>query len=99
MMIVINTQYRENYGDAHNPYWKYKGGTDIKVVNFMGSESDASAVVAKLRDKIEYSHDVAEEYIIGWSIQADDYMTAFEQDQILYDGEIKFPAPVFEMEY
>jgi hypothetical protein len=33
MMVVISTQYMENYGTPTQSYWKYKGGSDYKVLN------------------------------------------------------------------
>jgi hypothetical protein len=31
MKVVINTQYKENYGSEAEPYWKFKGGTTYIV--------------------------------------------------------------------
>ena len=33
MMIVLRTQYRENYGTPETPYWKNKGGSEYKITN------------------------------------------------------------------
>ena len=94
MMIVITTQYKENYGDSKNPYWKFKGGCDYKILKFTGSESEAKLLIDSIRDRIEYSNEFAAEYIINWSIKPEGYLTEFERDQLEFDGEIKFPATV-----
>lgn len=76
MRLIIQTQYRENYG-AHSwdgkgecpQYWKNKGGSTY-VVN------DVSALMfAEFKTIIEkaiqffdcaYSNDYSEEYVIDW---------------------------------
>lgn len=96
MMLLIYTQYKENYGDANSPYWKFKGGCEYKILNFIGSDSEAKSVIELVRSKIEYAHEFAEEYIVDWAIKPDDFITEFERDQLEFDGEIKFPATVIE---
>lgn len=95
-MIVISTQYLENYGDAENPYWKYKGGSDYKILNFIGREQDAAALVNKIRSRIEYANDFSQEYILGWNIMPDDSLTVSERDQLEYEGKITYPAEIVE---
>jgi hypothetical protein len=105
MRILIETQYKENYG-AHDwdgvgacpQYWKFKGGDEI-IVDVDGfrfddefAEKKGQMIVDSMRDKIEYRSDYAEEYIIGWSFVEDDFQTRFERDQLDFDGEIRFPA-------
>lgn len=97
MMIVISTQYLENYGDAENPYWKYKGGSEYKIPNFVGRDDEAESIVQRVRSTIEYAHEYAEEYVIGWSIVPDDYMTQFERDQILFEGKVTHPAKIINL--
>ena len=95
MIVVIDTQYKENYGSAEQPYWKFKGGSSYKVVGFpqgMGLE----AVVKSVRDDIEHSGEFTEEYIVGYSFEADDFLSQFERSQLEYDGAILFPEPTFE---
>jgi hypothetical protein len=40
MMIVLRTQYRENYGTPEAPYWKNKGGSEYKITNVPTSLSE-----------------------------------------------------------
>lgn len=98
MKFLITTQYKENYGTAEEPYWKYKGGTDyiVEVDGFRYDEDMAykkgQMIIDALASRIEYSNPMSEEYILEWSFVQDDYMTWFEKSQLEYDGEIKFPA-------
>lgn len=89
-MIVVDTQYMENYGDAEAPYWKAKGGSSYKILN-VPLNQDLDAVVASAG--IGYRNDYAEEYVIGWSVQNDDYLSEFERSQLDYEGKITFPEP------
>lgn len=74
MKIVINTQIRENYGDADKPYWKFKGGNTYIVPNLTVEQ------VLKIKDKgiptltalIESFNPMFEEYVQNWSILDDD---------------------------
>jgi hypothetical protein len=102
MLLVIQTQNQENYG-AHDwdgkgecpQYWKFKGGNEIKV---QGVEvgMDYSAIVESLRDQIEENTNFYRVSIIGYSVEADSYLSWFEQSQLDYDGEILFKEPVIE---
>jgi len=97
MMLVIRTQYMENYG-AHDwdgtgdcpQYWKAKGGSEYKVTG-VPLNIDYAAVV-EMAD-VERSNDYVEEYIIDWGIEADDYLSEFERSQLEYEGEITYPEP------
>ena len=98
MKILIQTQYKENYGTPSKPYWKFKGGEDI-ILDVPGfrfnnefANKNAMMVIDSIRDKIEFSNDMAEEYIVEWSFCEDDYMTSFEKSQLELDGEILYPA-------
>jgi hypothetical protein len=95
MIVVIDTQYKENYGSAEQPYWKFKGGSSYKVVGFPQGMS-LEAVVRAVRDDIEYSGEFTEEYIVGYSFEADDFLSQFERSQLEYDGEIRYPEPTIE---
>jgi len=102
MLLVIQTQNQENYG-AHDwdgkgecpQYWKFKGGNEIKV---KGVEigMDLAAIVESLRGQIEEDTDFYRVSIIGYSVEADSYLSWFEQSQLEYDGEIMFKEPVIE---
>jgi hypothetical protein len=90
MKLVITTQFWENYGSPHNPYWKAKGGNDYFVKNV--TAETALDFMMSVKNVVEHWGDYTKEYIIGWSVEADDYLTPFEQDQLKYDGKINYPA-------
>ena len=78
MIIVINTQYRENYA-AHNedydhgvdtPHWKFKGGSTYVVPNF-NDYSNTQEVMKNLDSLITYGNPASEEYILDWEIVED----------------------------
>ena len=77
MKIVINTQYRENYGwcdgnIGENARWKYKGGsTYIVPVTMAQAVGDLAAVVDSVRHLVEHASDACEEYILEWSLEDD----------------------------
>lgn len=91
-MVVISTQYLENYGTPDEPYWKFKGGSDHKILN-VPSNLSAYQVLEQVRDQIEYKETYSEEYIIGCTEQPDDYLSGFEQSQLEFDGVINHPEP------
>lgn len=99
MKLLISTQYQENYG-AHDwdgegscpQYWKFKGGSEYVIKNFTGGQADATMAVMAVRKDIECDNDHFREYIIGWDIVADDYLTEFERSQLEYEGSITYPA-------
>jgi hypothetical protein len=100
MMLVIRTQYMENYG-AHDwdgtgacpQYWKFKGGSEYKVVG-VPLNIDYAEVVAMAG--VETDNDYCREYVLDWSIEGDDYLSEFEKSQLEYEGEIQFKEPVIE---
>ena len=87
--LLISTQVYENYGNAENPYWKPKGGSDYVLKNFKNFNKVTETVMA-LRSTIEHDNDGFQEYIIGWEVVSDDYLTQFEKDQLEYEGVIRF---------
>ena len=97
-MLVIRTQDRENYA-AHQGfngeyYWKAKGGQEYKVKNLQSvSDEDLTAMVMSLRPQIEQDNPYFQTSIIDWSVEADDYLSWFEQSQLEYDGEIMCKEP------
>ena len=101
--LHIWTQDYENYG-AHDwngegdcpQYWKAKGGEDYIIPKFKGGAEDATYAVMCLRDKIEEDNEYFRRSVIGWKIVDDKYMTAFEKDQMEYDGKITYKAKVLE---
>jgi len=100
MMLVIRTQYMENYG-AHDwdgkgecpQYWKMKGGSEYKILGVPLNIDHQEVVDAA---EVERNNDYCREYIIDWSIEADDYLSSFEKSQLEYEGEIQFAEPTME---
>ena len=98
MKLLITTQNLENYG-AHDwdgvgecpQYWKAKGGSDYVVKNFTNFNNTTEVVMA-LRGQIEEDSEYFRSSIIDWEIVADDFLTEFEQDQLNYEGKIRFVA-------
>ena len=96
--LLITTQVYENYG-AHDwdgegecpQYWKAKGGNDYVVKKFKDLNKVTETVMA-LRSQIECDNEHFRETIIGWEIVGDKYLTEFEQSQLDYEGQIRFPA-------
>ena len=74
MKIVIQTQVRENYGDASKPYWKFKGGDTYVVPNLSVEQvmKVKEQGVPTLTALIETRNEGFEEYVIDWSILDDD---------------------------
>jgi len=107
MKLHIVTQIEENYG-AHDwdgegscpQYWKMKGGNDYMVnLGTSGRSDEAIAeLVAYFRTKIEEDNIGYREYIIGYGIVADDFLTEFERSQLEYDGSIAYPATELKLE-
>jgi hypothetical protein len=89
--LLIQTQVHENYGTESEPYWKPKGGGDYVIKNFRKFNAVTETVMA-IRAQIERDNEFYREYIIGWEVVADDYLTQFEQSQLEYEGKIRFPA-------
>lgn len=100
MMLVIRTQYMENYG-AHDwdgtgqcpQYWKMKGGSEYKITN-VPLNIDYQEVVSMAN--VETDNEYCREYILDWSMESDDYLSWFEKSQLDYDGEITSKEPVIE---
>ena len=96
-MFVIRTQFMENYG-AHDwdgtgecpQHWKFKGGSEYKITGVdPTADPDDYINIAG----VEFSSEGAREYILGYSFEADDYLSAFEKSQLEYDGSITYPEP------
>ena len=104
MMLVIDTQYMENYG-AHDwdgsgecpQYWKFKGGEEYMVLN-CPQGIDPQEVISMLGQEVEWSDNYSRSYVLGWHWESDDYLSEFERSQQEYDGEIQFPAPRVDYE-
>ena len=98
MKLMLITQYRENYG-AHTwdgkgecpQYWKSKGGMEYFIP--LGGRINPAHVhtMAKTAaDKLYRSNDYVEEYVVDWFVVEDNYLTPFEQDQLDYEGVIRY---------
>jgi hypothetical protein len=97
MMLVIDTQDRENYA-AHQGFngeyrWKMKGGSEYKVKN-VPLNIDHAAVVEMAA--VEHDNEYTKETIVDWSIEADDYLSWFEKSQLEYEGAIVAPEPILD---
>jgi hypothetical protein len=100
MMLVIRTQFMENYG-AHDwdgtgecpQYWKMKGGSEYKITD-VPLNIDYQEVVSMAN--VETDNIGCREYILDWSIESDDYLSWFEKSQLEYDGEITCKEPTIE---
>ena len=85
MLLAIETQYHENYGDEENPHWKPKGGSTYLV---SGDALGHKNVINELRDLIDYSNESSQEEVIGVHLEEDGYCSNFEKSQKAepYDG-------------
>jgi hypothetical protein len=61
------------------------------------SDSKVTEMVMVVRGDIESNHPMYEEYILGWDVVADDYMTDFEKSQLDFEGFVRYPAKVLEL--
>lgn len=95
MIVVIQVQYKENYGSEAEPYWKFKGGSFYKIVG-VPEDTEITEVVARVAPEIEYSETFSEQYILDYFRAEDDWQSDFERSQEEYDGEIRFPEPVIQ---
>ena len=102
MMLVVDTQYRENYG-AHDwngegecpQYWKFKGGSEYKVLN-APEGVDPAAVVRMLGQEVMWKDNFTESYVVGVRFEEDNYLSGFERSQQEYEGSIAYPEPSIE---
>ena len=103
MMLVISTQCYENYawkedgsiGVGQEAYWKAKGGSEYKILG-VPTNVDLDEVVTLVRGDIEKANDYVQETIIGYGLEADDWLSGFERSQLEYDGDIEYPEPFIE---
>jgi len=98
-MLVIDTQDQENYA-AHQGFtgdyrWKMKGGQSYKITN-IPQGVDPAEVVEMVRLDIEENNNFFRSDIIGYSLQADDWMSPFEKSQLEYEGEIRYAEPTID---
>jgi len=55
-------------------------------------------LVNHFRGQIDVDNEGFREYVIGWDVVADDYLTDFEKSQLEYEGSITYPATRLELE-
>ena len=99
MMLVIDTQYMENYG-AHDwdgvgacpQYWKAKGGSEYKVTG-VPMNADVDRILFMLGQEVQWSSDGSSSTVIGTHFETDNYLSWYEKSQLEYDGEIAYPEP------
>ena len=98
MMLVISTQCYENYGTETDPHWKAKGGSEYKILG-VPTDVDSDEILSIVRRSmpiIEKSNDYVQETIIGYELEADDYLSWSEKSQLDYEGSIQFAEPTIE---
>jgi len=105
LKLHIQTQYMENYG-AHDwdgeglcpQRWKFKGGEDYfyQLGNETPSDEHLAELVEVLRTRFEYDHEGARNYMVGYGLVEDSFMTDFERSQLEYEGSIAYPAVMLQ---
>jgi hypothetical protein len=108
-ILVIDTQFMENYG-AHDwdgegacpQYWKMKGGSSYKVAvefdkDYEWAEVYVDRILSKVRSELEWADDYSQQYILGWHLEDDDWMSWFEKSQLEYEGKVAYPEPMLEV--
>jgi len=83
--LLVYTQIYENYGYR----WKPKGGNEYFVSN-ISSAVEVDAILETVKDMVEYSSDSYREYFLDWEIVEDNYITQYQQDQLEYEGIIRY---------
>jgi hypothetical protein len=91
----------ENYGYR----WKFKGGEDyFYALGDAGRSDEALAeLVQALRTRIEWDNEGSRNYMVGYAVVEDSFMTDYEKSQLEYDGRVAYPAvmllPLEEVEH
>jgi hypothetical protein len=70
-----------------------KGGSEYKITN-VPLNIDYQEVVSMAN--VERDNEYCREYILDWSMEADDYLSWFEKSQLEYDGSIACKEPTIE---
>jgi len=94
MKIVITTQTEENYafhswdGEGECPqHWKQKGGSEFIVEDYEFHDSDTLALDAEtLSNLISFSNDACRVFVSFWQLEDDNYVPAFEREQLEHEG-------------
>jgi len=106
MKLHIQCQYMENYG-AHDwdgegecpQYWKFKGGEDYFFLLGPAGRSDEALaeLVEHFRPSIEWDDIGSRQYIVGYGVVEDDFMTEYERSQSEFEGRVIFPAKILTL--
>lgn len=99
MMLVIRTQYEENYG-AHDwdgtgecpQYWKMKGGSEYKILD-VPLNIDYNQLISFALTGIVSNNEYCREYMIDWTMEDNDYLSWYEKSQLEYDGKVLYKEP------
>ncbi len=96
MKLVIGTQYKENYNTTGEgePYWKFKGGSEY-IVSIPTGMTDMETL-DEVTPLVEYKNEGSEEFVLGFSIQEDDFQSEFEKSQLEYEGFKGYQEPRLE---
>jgi hypothetical protein len=96
----------ENYG-AHDwdgegecpQRWKFKGGEDFfyQLGSVEPSAEHIEELIFVLREQIEWDDIGSRQYMVGYGIVEDSFMTPFEKSQLEYEGSITYPAKVLKL--
>lgn len=100
MMLVIDTQDRENYaahqGFTGEYYWKMKGGQSYKVIN-IPQDAEPAKIMEMFRGDIEdLDNNYFRSEIIDYNLRDDGWMSPFERSQLEYEGNITFAEPTID---
>lgn len=87
LMVVVGT--------GSEAYWKAKGGSEFKILG-VPYPCDVEEIVSMVRAQIEQNNDAVIEEIVGYNVEQDDYLSEFEQSQLEYDGEVRYPEPTLD---
>jgi hypothetical protein len=74
--------------------WKAKGGDTYFVMDVEPGTEER--VMESVRDQVEFSNPIAQEYIIDYCLVDDDFMTRDERLQLEFDGKILYPTRVLQ---
>ena len=105
MIIVVHTQYKENYG-AHDwdgqgecpQYWKFKGGSTYFVTDVSVAQAQEPAFWDSIHEAIEFSDHYQAEYILSTELVDEvdfvqsNYIDSWDSAKILRLSDGRFRA-------
>ena len=94
--IHVWTETRKNFGTPESPQWGHLGLENFFIINFVGTEDEATATVLATRGKIESDTPMLLRKILGWKIVPEGYRTQFERDQVYYEGRVFKPVELID---